>query len=157
MNKVLTTIIFLSLFIFLPVSAQAAMLFSSLPSELYTDETFALDVYVSSPNEAINAVSGTISFPQDKLEVVSLFKDDSVFDLWINDPSFSNELGEINFEGIMLDSKSISEKGKIVRVVFKVKEAGFAQIYFSSGSVLADNGEGTNILKELGSNTLLLN
>jgi hypothetical protein len=156
MNKILTTIIFLLTFIYLPVSAQAATLYSCLSSESYTEETFILDVYVSSINESMNVASGTISFPQDKLEVISLSKTESIFDLWTKEPSFSNTNGIINFEGVVLNSDTINDRNKIMSIAFKVKEKGMAQIFFSSGEVLANDGNGTNILKELDSNNILL-
>lgn len=160
MDKILFTILFLLLagFGFLPFNAEAATLYSSLSPNSYENGTFILDVYVSSnSSESVNAVSGDVSFPQDKMEVISLVKNDSILDLWINNPSFSNDSGEIKFNGVVLDKKYFSEKNKIISIIFKIKDIGISQIYFSDGQILADDGKGTNILKELDSNTLLIN
>lgn len=98
----------------------------------------------------MNAASGVISFPQDKLEVTSLSKSGSIFSLWVQEPSFSNSAGIINFEGIVLNPGFTGAAGKITTISFKVKAAGPALLNFSSGSVLANDGKGTNILTSLG-------
>ncbi|GAI09678.1 unnamed protein product, partial [marine sediment metagenome] len=108
-------------------------------------------VYVSSADQAMNAASGVVSFPQDKLEVSSLSKSGSIFALWVQEPSFSNSAGTINFEGIVLNPGFTGTAGKIITTNFRVKAAGLANINFSSGSVLANDGKGTNILTSLGS------
>lgn len=107
-------------------------------------------VYVSSSDQSLNAASGVISFPEDKLEVVSVSKAGSIFSLWVQDPSFSNSEGTVNFEGIVLNPGFIGSSGKIITVSFKVKGHGVANLNFLSGSVLANDGQGTNILKSFG-------
>jgi hypothetical protein len=99
----------------------------------------------------MNAASGVISFPSDKLEVTSLSKTGSIFNLWVEEPSFSNSNGTVNFEGIVLNPGFTGAAGKIITANFKVKAAGVATLNFSSGSVLANDGKGTNILANMGS------
>lgn len=112
--------------------------------------TFSVNVYLSSPAQAMNAASGIISFPKDKLEVISLSKTGSIFTLWVSEPSFSNSTGTVNFEGIVLNPGFSGSNGKVITINFKTKIAGNAPLTFSSGSVLASDGQGTNILMELG-------
>ena len=99
----------------------------------------------------MNAASGAISFPPDKLEVISLSKTGSIFTLWVQEPLFSNSSGAVNFEGIALNPGFTGIGGKLITVNFKAKAAGAAVLNFSSGSVLANDGKGTNILANLGS------
>lgn len=140
------------LFFIAPAFANAANLYFSSPSNYYeSGAVFSLKVYVSSPDQAMNAASGVISFPKDKLEVVSVLKSGSIVNIWVQDPSFSNINGTINFEGIILNPGFIGEAGKIITVNFKAKKAGLVLINFSSGAVLANDGKGSNILKDLGS------
>jgi hypothetical protein len=135
----------------LPVAADAATLYFSPSSGSYTvGSTLSTSVYVSSADQAMNAASGVISFPQDKLEVTSLSKSGSIFTLWVQEPSFLNSVGTINFEGIVLNPGFSGATGKILTANFKVKVAGVATLNFSSGSVLANDGKGTNILTSLG-------
>jgi len=138
-------------FIISPAAAQAASLYFSPSSGTYTvGSTLSVSVYVSSANQAMNAASGVISFPKDKLEVISLSKTGSIFSLWVQEPSFSNSAGTVNFEGIALNPGFKGAGGKLIAVNFRVKAAGIATLNFSSGSVLANDGQGTNILTSLG-------
>jgi hypothetical protein len=131
-------------------TAQAANLYflPSTGSYLIGDQ-FSVGIYVSSADQAINAASGTISFPPDKLEIISIPKNDSIITNWVQEPSFSNASGIINFEGIILNPGFIGAAGKILTVNFKAKLAGNASLDFSSGSVLANDGKGTDILNNL--------
>ena len=128
-------------------SASAAGLYMSPASGSYIlGKTFSVAVYVSTPQEALNAISGTISFPQNKLELLSLSKGDTIINFWIEEPSYSNSTGIMNFEGIVLNPGFIGTGGKIISLSFKVKAVGSAEVRLTSGSVLANDGLGTNIL-----------
>ncbi len=131
--------------------AQAATL-SFFPSsgDYIVDQTLSVSIRVSSADQAMNAASGIISFPQDKLEVSSLSQIGSIFTIWIQDPSFSNSAGTVNFEGVALNPGFMGTNGKIITINFKVKATGVAMINFSSGSVMANDGKGTNILASSG-------
>ena len=131
--------------------ANAATLYFSPSSGSYeVGKTFSVGVYVSSADQAMNAAFGVITFPQDKLEVTSLSKTGSIFSLWVQEPSFSNALGTINFEGIVLNPGFTGSNGKAITITFRTKAAGNAPLTFSSGSVLKNDGKGTNILTGLG-------
>lgn len=160
MEKVQKQIIFFvaGFLLLVTSSAQAATLYLSPSAGSYTvGQSFPLSVYVLSPEQAMNAVSGIVFFPQEKLEVVSLSKTGSIMNLWVLEPSFSNSTGLINFEGIVLNPGFTGEAGKIITINLKVKGAGIAPVIFSSGSVLANDGLGTNILKGLGNASFKLN
>ena len=146
--KIALIILFLGM---LPVAAEAATLYFSPSSGSHAvGTTFSVSIYVSSADQAMNAASGVISFPQDKLEATSLSKTGSIFTLWVQEPSFSNSAGTINFEGIVLNPGFTGAAGKIITINFRAKAAGSALVNFSSGSVLANDGKGTNILTSLG-------
>ncbi|KKS76988.1 MAG: hypothetical protein UV64_C0032G0006 [Parcubacteria group bacterium GW2011_GWC1_43_11b] len=139
------------LFGLLPTSVHAATLFFSPSSGEYAvGKTLSVSLYISSADQAMNAASGVISFPSDKLEVSSLSKTGSIFSLWVQEPSFSNSAGTINFEGIVLNPGFTGSSGKAITITFKAKAAGNALLSFSSGSVLANDGQGTNILSGSG-------
>ncbi len=134
-----------------PLSVNAATLTLSPDSGEYNvDNILSVSVHVSSTDKTMNAASGIISFPQDKLEVISLSKNNSIFTLWVQEPSFSNSTGTVNFEGIILNPGFTGSKGKIITINFRIKAAGLASLNFSSSSVLANDGRGTNILTGLG-------
>lgn len=112
--------------------------------------TFSVSVYVSSAGSAINAASGVISFPPDKLRVTSVSKSGSIFNLWVQEPSFSNTDGTVNFEGIVFNPGFAGSAGKIITINFRAVGAGSAPVGFAAGSVLANDGRGTNVLASLG-------
>lgn len=132
-------------------AANTASLYFSPAAGSYTaGKTFSVGVYIKSQDQAMNAASGVISFSKDKLEIISLSKGGSIFSLWVQEPSFSNSAGTINFEGIVLNPGFSGSGGKIMTINFKVKSAGQAALNFSSGSILANDGAGTNILGGMG-------
>src|SRR3989344_5120826 len=136
-----------ALFSLAPLSTYAATLNFSPPSGSYgVGSTFSVNVYVESSNQAMNASSGVVSFPWDKLEVVSISKTGSIFSLWPAEPSFSNSAGTVNFEGIVLNPGYTGANGKILTITFRARSSGTANVSFSSGSVLANDGTGANIL-----------
>lgn len=150
--KILTSAIFVFAFLAItPHFAHAATLYFSPSSGSYAvGSAVTANIYVSSADQAMNAASGVISFPQDKLEVISLSKTGSIFTLWVQEPSFSNSAGTVNFEGIVLNPGFTGSNGKAIAITFRTKAAGNALLTFSSGSVLANDGKGTNILTSLG-------
>jgi hypothetical protein len=134
------------------VNAQRASLYFSPSSGTYTvGNTFLVQVKVNSGGMAINAADGTIIFDPDKLEVVRISKEDSIFTLWVQEPTFSNSLGTINFAGGKPSPGFIGAAGTIFNIYFRGKTSGTTNLTFASGSVLADDGKGTNILGSLGS------
>ncbi len=139
------------IFAVLPTVASAANLYFSPSSGSHAvGTTFSVSIYVSSADQAMNAASGVISFPSDKLEVTSLSKTGSIFTLWVQEPSFSNSAGTVNFEGIVLNPGFTGSNGKAITITFRNKAAGNAPLTFSSGSALANDGKGTNILTGMG-------
>ena len=134
-----------------PLSAHAASLFLPPSSGTYkVGQTFSVGVYVGSADQAMNAVEGVISFPKDILEVTGVSKSGSILNLWVQEPAFSNAGGTANFEGIVYNPGFNGKSGKIVTVTFKAKAQGSASVNFNSGSVLANDGAGTNILTGMG-------
>ncbi len=131
----------------LPATAQATTLYFSPSSGSHAvGTTFTASVNVSSADQAMNGASGVMSFPSDKLAVESLSKSGSIFSLWVQEPSFSNSAGTIDFEGVVLNPGFTGANGKAITITFRTKAAGNAPLAFSSGSVLANDGKGTNIL-----------
>ena len=139
---------------FLAIRAQAAgaaLYLSPTSGSFANGKTFSVSVYVSSVEQAMNAVSGAIAFPQDKLEATSVSKSGSIIFLWVVEPSIQNNIGRVNFEGIILNPGFTGTGGRVLTVTFKVKAAGLARLSFSSSSILANDGLGTNILSSVGS------
>ncbi|MBP9836646.1 MAG: hypothetical protein KBC78_02310 [Candidatus Pacebacteria bacterium] len=139
------------LFLLLPIIAFGATLGLSPASGSYQQgSVLTVNVYADSNGTAFNALSGVVSYPKDLLEVVSVSKGQSIISLWVQEPSFSNTAGTVNFEGIVLNPGYNGSNGKVLTVTFKVKSVGVANLSFSSGSILANDGEGSEIISGKG-------
>lgn len=131
-------------------SALAATLSFSPQSGIYlAGRSFSVSVVVSSPNEAMNAVQGEVSFPTSELEVLSVSEANSIINLWVQNPTFSNQNGTINFGGVAVNPGYEGSSGNIITIQFEAKNSGSAPLSFISGSVLANDGKGTNILTSM--------
>jgi hypothetical protein len=149
---IIATFSFLTLYL----QANSASI-SLLPaSGLYTvGQNIPITMYVTGNSEAINAVSGQLSFSKDMLQISSIVKDGSIIKLWAEEPTFSNKAGTINLAGVVFNGFN-NAKGKIVTINFTAKRTGQASVLFSSGSVLANDGEATNVLEDLNGASLTI-
>ena len=151
MEKISKIIILFFVLGFFPVSVDAATLSFSQNNSSYTvGQTFSVNLYTNSSDQSMNAVSGVVSFPSDKLQVVSISKAGSILSLWAEEPSFSNSAGTVSFEGIVLNPGFTGANGKILVINFRAKAVGQASLRLSSGAVLANDGTGSNILTGMG-------
>lgn len=135
----------------LPQSALAATLRLTPGTGVYTTGgTFTVSVVVDSAGKSINAAEGTLSFDSSQLSVVSASRGNSIFSLWVTEPSFSNSAGTVSFSGGSPAGYSGSA-GTVMSVTFRAKTAGTARLTFSQGAVLANDGKGTNVLTNMSS------
>jgi len=149
---VILSVVFTFSFFGLTNIVSAATLTISPQSGTYTvGASISVSVLVSSADKNTNAASGVISFPTDLLSVSSVSKNGSIVDFWAKDPSFSNANGTVTFEGVLLPPGFTGSSGKLLIITFKAKSSGTANIIFNSGSVLAADGAGTDILSSFGS------
>ena len=133
----------------LAVAAQAT-LFLSPPSGAYkVGELFSVLVNVNTGGRDINAASAQINFDNQKLEITSAGFTRSIFSLWPEEPVYSNAAGTLRFSGGAPNPGFNGASGSILRITFKPKAQGSASVIFRSGSVLANDGLGTNILDSL--------
>lgn len=137
------SLFFLSTF---QVSFAANIILSPLNINTKVNKTFTVDVLVSGNKDPINAVSALVNFPADVISVSSISKNGSFITLWAEEPSFSNTAGTVNFEGVALNPGFSGSTGKVITITFKAKQAGNINILVKSGSVLANDGNATNVL-----------
>ncbi len=151
-NRLVCLFIVAGIFLLAQSSLAASLSLSPASGSYQADKVFSVAVYVSSSDQSINAVSGSVSFPADKLEVVALTKSGTVVNLWVQEPNFSNTSGTVSFEGLVLNPGYKGSGGKVINISFRVKSGGngTAELSFKNGSVLANDGKGTNVLSGLG-------
>jgi hypothetical protein len=134
------TLIFLA-----PSFADAATLYLSPSSGSYVNgKAFTVNVYVSSPSESMNAVSANIGVDTSKFSIVSASSVGSVVNFWVQQPAVSGS--SISFEGVVLNPGYQGSGAKVASFVLLPKATGSGSVSFSSASVLANDGQGTNIL-----------
>ena len=113
------------------------------------NSTFTVTVKVNSDGVPINAAEGTLVYDTERLDVVSISKAGSIFNLWTADPRDTGS--SISFGGGIPRPGYTGSGGTLFSVTFKAVKPDGAQISFSSGAVLANDGKGTNILASMGS------
>ncbi len=144
----IVVLVITAIFLF-PGDVRAATLYLVPASKnIHTGQAFTVAVDVSSVDQAMNAVSGDITFPSNRLQVLSISKSNSIISLWVRDPSFTNSTGggDVHFEGIVLNPGYTGSAGSVITITFQAVAPGSAAVAFSDGSVLANDGNGTNIL-----------
>ena len=65
------------------------------------NESFLVNVLVNT-NCMVNAVEAEVQFPADSLEVLEVSRENSILDLWVQEPVVDHDLGLINFSGVVL-------------------------------------------------------
>jgi hypothetical protein len=125
-------------------ASSASLFITKTVSAIAEGEKITIDVKVQSSGQAINAVSGTILFPENLLRIVSISRDNSILNIWTHDPNIVRN--QISFEGVILNPGYKGSGGSIFHITFEAKKRGFATISFSDGAVLANDGLGTNVI-----------
>lgn len=142
------TIVLLALFV-LPLTSFAATLSLSPNTGVYTTgSTFTVRAVVNTQGKPVNAAEGTIKFNPSEVTVVSVDRSGSIFNLWVTEPTFSNSAGTISFSGGM-PSGYTGSAGTIFTITFRTTNASTARVNITNGSVLANDGMGTNVLSSM--------
>ncbi len=129
--------------------AEAAYFyFSPDKGSYYKNENFKVSVFVNS-DISINAAEAIINFPTEYLEAATVnnIVNNSIIDLWVQKPSFSNagNTGNVRFEGVILNPGYSGPNGKLLEITFRIKKEGAAELNFDGFSILANDGLGTNV------------
>ena len=142
----LVFLIFVTLFFAPAMSFAASLAFSPVSLSVSPGEVFTETVLVSSASQALNATSGTVTFPNNLLSVTSVSEANSILTLWVQQPTFSNYLGTLSWSGVVPNPGFTGTRGRVLSIRFVAKSTGVATIRFSSSEVLANDGNGTDIL-----------
>ncbi len=149
MKRVLFALLTFFVFIVLPHDVFAARLsISPATATISQGQTVSVSVILSSTDQASNAVSGSLTFPTNKLQIISVSKAGSILSLWVSEPTYSNSTGKASFEGIIPNPGYSGSRGTVITYTFRAIASGPAAVSFSQASVLANDGQGTNILSD---------
>ena len=142
-------IVFSFLFSFFAFGSDAATL--SLLPEARTfgiGQELSVDIKINTEDASVNAAEATIRFPASILELTSADKVGSAFNFWVGEPTISNEEGTLQFTGGT--AKGISGGSlQILKMKFKAKGVGLAELTLHDAAVTASDGKGTNVLSAL--------
>ena len=158
-NKVVyhVSIFAFGIFLFGCNSAYAASLnLSPSSGNLTVGNILNVSILVDTDGTAINNADAVINFPTSLLEVISVSKSWSIFTLWVEEPAFSNSIGRITFNGGLPTPGFNGSAGRLVNIAFRVKAPGTASLFFSSASVRANDGLGTDVLSSMGNANYIL-
>jgi hypothetical protein len=149
LNKLLkatSTLIFFAFLMCTPYFVFSATMSVTADKSEYTEGDFVtVKVSVDTEGEAMNAVQGVLTYPYEKLTLVSITKTNSVLDFWVNKPeSLSN--GKVSFDGIALSPGYTGSKGTIFTARFIADTVGVSAFDILSASILANDGVGTELL-----------
>lgn len=108
-------------------------------------QTFSVTVKAVPNGDSVNAVEASLKFDPKVLSVVSVGKTGSVFSLWTTEPTFSNAAGTVTFGGG--SPTPFTGTSNIVTITFRTVAEGSGSVSFSSGSILAADGRGTDVYK----------
>lgn len=129
--------------------AEAATMSVSPSTGVYqAGATFSVTIQVRTNGDPVNAAEGTLKFNPNELSVVSVNRNNSIFNLWVAEPAFSNSAGTVTFSG-GVPSGYTGSVGNVLSVTFRTKGAGSPRVSFTKGSVLANDGRGTNVLTSM--------
>lgn len=115
----------------------------------------SLKININTENVFINNGEAVIQYPTDLLEVVSINKSSSIFNLWVEEPKFSNYTGKINFNG-GVSNPGYNGNGLVATITFKAKKEGTASIIFLDGAIRANDGLGTDVLNRKNNGTVVI-
>lgn len=144
-KKIFIIICFISLSLF-AVKVDAAILYLVPEAKTFDiGKEFSVDIKIDSEEVFINAAQATVKFSNDILELLGVDEVDSTFNFWMEEPVISNEEGTLRFIGGA--AKGIAgEALQVLKMKFKTKGAGLAELTMSSAVVTASDGQGTNVL-----------
>jgi len=139
------------------ISTPKTVRFVIPPKKQYRlGEIFPMKIELTDMKTAVNAVQVDIGYPIDRLEVVEISTQDSFAEIFIQ-KEINNQAGYSRLTGGLPNPGYQFERGVFGTIYFKSKQPGLAKVDFlPSSMVLANDGKGSNIIKELGSTSFLV-
>jgi hypothetical protein len=139
MRKILLlSIIFILSGLFRPVFGAEMSVFSEAKRVGLGE--LKIDVLLDTQGEAVNAVEGTLVFPQNFLALSRISDGDSAVNFWLQKPKLESG-GRLTFSGII--PGGWNGKGKVFSAVFRALEEGDVSVELSNLKVFLNDGEGT--------------
>lgn len=155
--KFLRIFLVIALLAGLPESVLGATLtLSPSATSVHAGDIVTVRLVANTQGTAINQGEGRLRFPTDMLDVVSVSKAGSIFSLWVEEPTFSNIAGTMQFDGGVPTPGYTGSAGTILSVTFHAKKNGTATLTLSDSALRANDGLGTDVLTSSGSGQITI-
>src|SRR5262245_61826224 len=127
----------------LPKVSKAATLYISPASGTYSaGNSFTVTVKTNTGGKAVNTAEATVTYSSNVLEVVRASQGSTFY---LASPGSPNsQSGSVYFGGGLPNPGYTGSGGNLGSITFRAKAVGTATISISSGSVLLNDGYGTN-------------
>ncbi len=121
-------------------------IYASLPDSVERDQLVTLPLMIDTKNATINAAEINLSFNPKQVEVVSVTKENSLFQIWIEgEPKFSNTDGTLSLAG-GIPTPGFKGQGQVGSVTIKPKQKGLISFrYVQPTRLLLNDGSGTSV------------
>jgi hypothetical protein len=144
-KKIISILVIIYIFFSLSQPVLAGYSFHLFPAQgvFEVGEEFGVIFYIDA-DQPINAARAQFIYDNEFLELLSTSKQKSIFTYWPVEPKLTG--ARLVFEGGLPAPGWQGTNGQVLSQLFKVKKPGTTQIKFISGSLHANDGQGTNVL-----------
>jgi hypothetical protein len=126
----------------LPATVSATEVFFSAERDILpVRDNFLVEVFIDTETAQINAVEGTVMFPDELLALKEIREGNSALNFWLDRPELEGT-GKIYFSGMTPGGFSGSDRF-LFGIVFETKELGAGSLEFSDAVALINDGLGT--------------
>ncbi|MDQ5952141.1 MAG: hypothetical protein QG626_268 [Patescibacteria group bacterium] len=140
----------LSLFLWSPAFVQAEtsapqvnLFFSPSTQSVIEGSTFQVSLYLDTKGQSMSTMELNVKYPQDLMEIVTPSAGQSLIQLWLQPPTYSNTEGTAHLVGL-IPNGVVTESGLITTMTFRALSSGKGEITLQSNSqILANDGLGT--------------
>lgn len=140
---------------FLPTHSNVSIE-NEVPGKYRLGETFPMKIVLTDINVPINTVMTDLSYDPSALEIIDISLSNSFATIFLEN-NYNNSVGFARITGGVPNPGYKGNAGLFATVYFKAKKPGFASVSFLDSSVvLANDGEGTNVLKGFKSRNFLI-
>lgn len=151
LSKFFAVFLFFIFYFPLSIFPASAASFSVSPQDLVSGKETEVALNINTEEREINAVELRLKFLPDDFLVKDATDGNSIINLWIEKPAFSNEKGEIYFSGIIPGGFQ-GASGQLLRIILIPQKTGESSFEIAEEKVLLNDGAGTEA--EQGENNL---
>lgn len=125
-----------------PSVFAAEIFFEPDNQQIKTGNEFKVNLFINTQEEKINAIEGSIIFPDSLLKLKEIRDGNSVINFWNERPEISDN--NILFSGI-IPGGYLGREGLILSAIFEPLEDGTDFIKITNAKILLNDGKGTEV------------